>query len=61
MLWCENSISRKYAVHGQELPETSAKFYMHKESRNYFPLLEHWQTPRTQHGYPTSDAIRLKA
>ena len=50
--------TKMYAVHG--LPETRHNFYMHKESRVDFPLIEHWQTPRTQHGYPIADAIRLK-
>lgn len=49
-----------YAVHGPSARSFQTTYYMHPSSREFFPLLEHWQTGRTADGLPNKDGIRLK-
>ena len=52
-------------LNAYEKPETNlcesyVSFYMHRDSREKFPMLEHYEAPRTHEGLPTSCKIRLK-
>ena len=42
------------------LSKSSFNFYMSKDARTKFPMLEHDQAPRTAHGLPRHCKIRLK-
>ena len=49
-----------YEYPATNLSASYYRFYMSKEARKKFPLLEHYQHPRTAQGLPMSCKIRLK-
>lgn len=49
-----------YEYPATNLTESYFKFYMTKDARKKFLLLEHYEAPRNQHGLPKDCKVRLK-